>query len=881
MPFKRAPVLLLFAVALLHASRGETQDVAVRGAATNALAVVPAADGFLGTWVARYADGSTAPLVSASPDLELESLLLPNTDRVELVLTVSTRTPEQINFLLGWNGSLSLAVDGVDVAPATTHTQFRRDQRVVDVTLPAGAHSVSLRLQKPPRGAWRISSRVFDATGRPGLRHASLELTGIAPSEAPAMLQRQFSFRTSDAVTNQTLVVTVHGSFRAGQVLTPCVVEVESARLDCAPRDGASQSDLSSRGFLATESPPNVVAYLNRQPTNLTLENPGDIFLLAAANELRRVPEVPPRAVGPVAWRIAELERMIVEDESDGAWRELMRRDARSLAETLRRGRNPFESPRGYQRMGFVSRLDDTAQPYELFVPPAYRDAGTQRWPLLVTLHGHSGNAGDYFRNTFGLSRPNTQTLLAHGRHGVAPTTGPMFVVGPTGRGQSQYRYAGEEDILEVMHDVMERFRIDPSRIYITGGSMGGTGAAYLPFRHPGLFAASAALAGYHDQRVRSDTHQDQLGEIETFLRAERSDVDWAVNARHLPMLLIRGTMDVPLAWTTSLADRLNSLGYRYEHRQPISRHNVWTENYADGAIFRWFQPHRRAATPSNVRFVTARERHQDAYWVTSVVRDAPDAFARVDAMLRRDDSITVTTEHVESLSLSPEDPGTQLRVNIDGQPVEGASPLRLLRATDGTWRAVDAVTPHAKRAHVSGPIRDVYNEPLLFVVGTADPAHLWANELVAHHWANPLGWTMQYPIVHDVDVTDEMIRTKTLVLIGPPQSNTLLRRFNAQLPIQFRGAGIQVGATHYSGPEVGTVFVAPNPEAPDHSLLVIAGSTPFGTWRSVFLPDLLPDYVVFNEAIADARDTFALGGTGAEYLSAGFFDMEFRIREP
>ena len=87
--------------------------------------------------------------------------------------------------------------------------------------------------------------------------------------------------------------------------------------------------------------------------------------------------------------------------------------------------------------MAFFSNLDDTVQPYELFVPPAYRATSPRTWPLLVTLHGFKGNAGDYFRNTFGLSRPGPLTLEDHGRHGIAPTQGPMFVIAPTGRGQT------------------------------------------------------------------------------------------------------------------------------------------------------------------------------------------------------------------------------------------------------------------------------------------------------------------------------------------------------------------------------------------------------------------------------------------------------------
>jgi hypothetical protein len=45
-----------------------------------------------------------------------------------------------------------------------------------------------------------------------------------------------------------------------------------------------------------------------------------------------------------------------------------------------------------------------------------------------------------------------------------------------------------------------------------------------------------------------------------------------------------------------------------------------------------------------------------------------------------------------------------------------------------------------------------------------------------------------------------------------------------------------------------------------------------------MFLPDILPDYVVFDERIAPAHDRWAAGGTGATYLEEGFFGMDWGI---
>ena len=79
-------------------------------------------------------------------------------------------------------------------------------------------------------------------------------------------------------------------------------------------------------------------------------------------------------------------------------------------------------------------------------------------------------------------------------------------------------------------------------------------------------------------------------------------------------------------------------------------------------------------------------------------------------------------------------------------------------------------------------------------------------------------------------------------------------------------------------GAQVGAVFVAPSPLAPERAVLVIAGPRPLGTWRSLALPDILPDYVVYDERVGPARGQWACGGTGCEYRSHGFFTMDWAL---
>lgn len=797
---------------------------------------------------------------------------------------VQTERATTVHLFVGLRGELSVWLDGAEVAQGAS-SRFRRDLVHARLDLPPGEHRLMLRFIRPRRGRWRAALRLLDERFRPGADPATLIVGALDDEAAAELAARAVNFDERHRLgPNGRPEVVVEAHLPGGGVARSIEVEL-GGEFTLAPSGGVFREVIERRVPMpATGEPLGLEAAAEGRRVRLGARLAEDRRSLEALAALERALEEAPEASrAPLAWRAAELERIVAEGDRDRRWRRLMTTEALRLAEAVASGEDPFAAPTGYQRMAFSSRLDGRAQPYELFVPHRYRTEGTRRWPAVITLHGYKGNAGDYFRNTFGLARDAAggETLLAHGRHGTVPRRGPMFVIAPAGRGQAMYRHAGEVDVLEALADLRHRFRIDPRRIYITGGSMGGTGAAYIPYRNPDLFAASAALAGYHDQRVRRDTNHDALSPLERFLQAARSDIDWAENALHLHTLLVRGTRDRPLAWTRRLAERLEELSYPYEHREPELGHNVWTETYAEGAIFRYFAPHRRPERPRRVRLRTARERTNHAFWVEVAARSAPDRFADVDAQVGDGGLITVTTEHVRALSLSPEEeltgPGP-LRVVIDDQELSGDRPLSLHRTTEGAWEPapVDYPLPGHKRPGVSGPIRDVYHEPLLFVVGTQSREHLLINRLVARHWARPRGWMVDFPIVDDLDVTEEMIEDHTLVLVGPPSSNLLTRRWADQLPITIEDAAIEVGGRRYEGEQLGTVFVAPNPDAPERALLVIAGTGPLGSWRSLSLPDILPDYVIYDEAIEPVRGHWAAGGTGGGSLEAGLFNMDW-----
>jgi pimeloyl-ACP methyl ester carboxylesterase len=63
---------------------------------------------------------------------------------------------------------------------------------------------------------------------------------------------------------------------------------------------------------------------------------------------------------------------------------------------------------------------------------------------------------------------------------------------------QNEYEY-GESDVLDCVLGAMEKYRVDPSKVYVTGHSQGGAGAFSLGLHNPDLCAALRTADGFTD----------------------------------------------------------------------------------------------------------------------------------------------------------------------------------------------------------------------------------------------------------------------------------------------------------------------------------------------------------------------------------------------
>ena len=158
---------------------------------------------------------------------------------------------------------------------------------------------------------------------------------------------------------------------------------------------------------------------------------------------------------------------------------------AEDILNALSAGQDPYAAKHGDFRRAYVSKIDGTLQPYRLFIPDNYD--GSKPTPLVVALHGMGGDENSMF-DSYG--KELTRDAQAHG----------FIVAAPKGREPaSMYRGTAEQDVLDVMAEVERDYKIDRSRIYMMGHSMGGFGTWSIAMDHPDLFAALGPISGGGD----------------------------------------------------------------------------------------------------------------------------------------------------------------------------------------------------------------------------------------------------------------------------------------------------------------------------------------------------------------------------------------------
>lgn len=209
---------------------------------------------------------------------------------------------------------------------------------------------------------------------------------------------------------------------------------------------------------------------------------------------------------------------------------------------------------------------DGTVIPYLLYLPDGYDHDTTKRWPLILFLHG-SGERGHDVEKVRLYGLPHLIDAQADF---------PAIVLSP--QCPPDVRWHQQADSLITLLDTfLKELRVDLSRIYLTGLSMGGQGSWHLGSLYPERFAALLPICG-------------RIPEADGFPEA-------VCALKDTPVWVFHGAKDdrVPVDHAERMVKILHDCGGDVKLTIfPDADHYCWDQVYGNTAVWNWFQAQQR-----------------------------------------------------------------------------------------------------------------------------------------------------------------------------------------------------------------------------------------------------------------------------------------------
>lgn len=245
---------------------------------------------------------------------------------------------------------------------------------------------------------------------------------------------------------------------------------------------------------------------------------------------------------------------------------------AETIAAAAGRGKDPFVGRTGGFERHYLLDAANEIMPYRLYVPTRYD--GATPVPVVMALHG-LGASEDSFMDSYSRRLPELAEkyrFIAVAPLGYRPDGFYGYGYGSDAASKRKQELS-EQDVLQVLERVRRDYRVDGSRIYLMGHSMGAIGTWYLAAKHPEIWAALGPVSG--------------LGDPQSIARI-----------KHLPQFVVHGDADptVPVAGSRAMVAEMRKLGVDHVYVEvPGGNHlDIVVPNLP--AMFEFFNARRRPA---------------------------------------------------------------------------------------------------------------------------------------------------------------------------------------------------------------------------------------------------------------------------------------------
>ena len=200
-----------------------------------------------------------------------------------------------------------------------------------------------------------------------------------------------------------------------------------------------------------------------------------------------------------------------------------------------------------------------TTMHYLLWLPSDYKKDKTKTFPILIFLHG-SGERGE-----------SLELVKKHGPPSFVENHPdfPFITISPQCPKGKRWN---TEELQIMLEKLQKKYRINPTRIYLTGLSMGGFGTWAWACSYPDQFAAIAPVCG-------------------------GGDIQFAGTLKNTPVWAFHGEADpvVPVKRTIEMVEAVNAKeGSARMTIYPEVGHDSWVNAYNDQELYKWLLEHVR-----------------------------------------------------------------------------------------------------------------------------------------------------------------------------------------------------------------------------------------------------------------------------------------------
>jgi predicted peptidase len=210
----------------------------------------------------------------------------------------------------------------------------------------------------------------------------------------------------------------------------------------------------------------------------------------------------------------------------------------------------------------FAKKIDyDISLRYLIYLPEGYKESG-EKWPLLLYLHGGMGRGND-FKKLYWYPVPR---MILEKKYIL-----PFIVLIPQCPEGKIWSDTELVEVAELLKETIESYKVDDTRVYAVGYSMGGNGVLALANYIPDMFAAMAPMSGM-------------------------SNTWWASKIRDIPSWFFHGAKDdhVPVRESDEMVEALKKEGAEVKYsRNNEKKHSPPTEE-EHLELFEWLLKHKK-----------------------------------------------------------------------------------------------------------------------------------------------------------------------------------------------------------------------------------------------------------------------------------------------